>query len=647
MVTITKMVVGCGYDSLTYAHHHPMWNRNVELTVPECARAVEYGKYKYDDREFSVNLKEDKTFTYFPGTQGVTPDSKCPTVAEHIVVDGVVYHEVYVEAHLSIRLRKVPGTLDTSTGVVSWSNGISADYAARVLYDSSEGTMTWIAKKPDCKATVSQLYHGDAVARRRYNDTYKDSVILIENEATKQYGGFLIKDTISICDAQCLTTQVDGILVCIILPFYGSIPDAKFNPTFAQLKADLFTRMSHMHITTNMRMNRNFESIQLDLCQTERRTNFNKLQAIAMRNPYALLDVYGRGHSIEVAGAVAYVTKCQPKEASIIAYPNCTSEIPLRLRSHNGSELVGDVVFADPLTWILKDFGTVIPCSDIHPVRWQVAGTWYCALSTGTIASTCVDSPGKLNVTTNIKGPGDPAEKDFSRGMGHSMWTPEMLQQHQKYRMAYHSRGAVVQKVTNAATNGDGHPQPYVLGSPLSSDDVSHLTSSLGGFFFPLFPLVGEAWFTVVTVMLIFTMVKIFATYLFRGYLLYREREGCGWWMAGVIIGATFHAVRTPFLIAKGAVNQAMNPADNSSVDLWVPTGSGTRSRSSSAERRVRLRLPGRSPSHQEESGGASAPGDRDPLSVSYSAMKKAAEDVDEQIVRPGESAEYEDETNE
>jgi len=651
-VTVTKMVVPCGFTSITYAHSHPMWNRNIELTVPECSRAIEYGKYRYDGKEHNVSLNQDNSFTYYPQTEGVTYSGRCPTVNAQVIVDGLIYEKVYVEVHLSVKLRRIPGTLDTANGVVSWANGIKANYASRVISDAVEGTMTWPVKEHACTSTVSQLYKGDAIARRRHNDTYQDSIILVENEDTKQFGGFLIKKQIVLCESTCLTTQVEGIIVCIILPFHDAIPDAKFNPSFSQLKADLYTRITHLHLTTNMRMNSRFESIQFDLCRTEQKTHFNKLQAIAMRNPYALLDVYGRGHSIEVAGAVAYITKCQPREASIVAYPNCTTEIPLRLRSSNGTELVGDMVFADPLTWILKDYGTIIPCSDIHPVRWQVAGTWYCSHKTGAVASTCTDSPGKLNTTTNIRN-NKPIDNDFTRGMGMTMFTPEMIRQHQKYRLAYHSRGAVVQKVTNAATgNTIGNHHSYLLGSPLSDDDVSTLTTSLGGFFFPLFPLVGEAWFTVVAVMLAFSMFRIFATFIFRGYLLYKEREGCGWWMLGVIFGATFHAIRAPYLVAKQAVCSAMSNPDPREMNLWLPSGvtpTPTRSRSSSVDRRVRLRLPSRhSPVEPLQSSAPEA--SEDPLAVSYSSLKKKEDQADaasaeqEIVVRPGESAEYLDE---
>ena len=115
------------------------------------------------------------------------------------------------------------------------------------------------------------------------------------------------------------------------------------------------------------------DELTADLCQVDRKRLYNKLQALSgTSNQYALLDLYGPGHTVTVAGAIAYVTQCAPVEVTLAPYPNCTMEVPVFLN--------GPTQFADPYTYVLHEYGTKVVCNDIMTISWKINGVWMCAL---------------------------------------------------------------------------------------------------------------------------------------------------------------------------------------------------------------------------------------------------------------------------
>ena len=114
------------------------------------------------------------------------------------------------------------------------------------------------------------------------------------------------------------------------------------------------------------------KQVRYEICQSRRETAFVRLEAIAgADNPYSLLQVFGRGHTIAKSGAVAYVTRCQPVEVLPRVSSNCTEEIPVTWRNSS--------LFVDPISFVLKTAASPTRCNDIAPPRWNIAGKWYCA----------------------------------------------------------------------------------------------------------------------------------------------------------------------------------------------------------------------------------------------------------------------------
>jgi hypothetical protein len=104
-----------------------------------------------------------------------------------------------------------------------------------------------------------------------------------------------------------------------------------------------------------------FEEFQEAVCQVERKGLFNKLQALASGNKYALHDIYGPGFQIYLAGSVAYVTQCFPVEARLYDPTNCTQQIPAEISSEEHGNVTQK--YANAKTMILQDFPTKVPCT--------------------------------------------------------------------------------------------------------------------------------------------------------------------------------------------------------------------------------------------------------------------------------------------
>ncbi len=109
--------------------------------------------------------------------------------------------------------------------------------------------------------------------------------------------------------------------------------------------------------------------------ENEWKTPENALTTLTRgQNRYALHSLLEPGHRVTWLGAVAYIYKTKPMDTAQAEHYNCTQEIPVRLGKTNRT-----LKFADPITRVLSDYATIVPCDPIAPVRWFVDSVWFCA----------------------------------------------------------------------------------------------------------------------------------------------------------------------------------------------------------------------------------------------------------------------------
>ena len=230
-------------------------------------------------------------------------------------------------------------------------------------------------------------------------------------------------------------------------------------------RADLYFFQGHMA------RERAIANLTRGLCEVERKTIFNKLQAISSGNAQALLDVYGPGHSMVLAGSsAAYITKCVKKEVFLTKYHNCTMEVPVRFKTPPSDVSQPKVLFLDPTSRILKKYPVVVPCSEIYPVRWKLEGQWLCASPEPRLCSTDPD-----RIWPQIA----PLHDDvgFIDIMSNSfLISPENLRKmDERWAMANY-RDAVVSVQVQSGVRGGAR---NTLGVPISTEHLQNLSQDL------------------------------------------------------------------------------------------------------------------------------------------------------------------------
>ncbi len=143
---------------------------------------------------------------------------------------------------------------------------------------------------------------------------------------------------------------------------------------------------------------------------------------------YALNSLLGPGHRVTTVGATAYVTRCQGVQAARIEYRNCTQEIPVRLSSSNNT-----IKFADPISFTLSGYTTIIPCDPVAPPRWNIDAHWYCATP---MVEPC-GAPKELEPKTR-----EFKDEDFVTGLGGNIYSNSQIRQHRLAKRICHSREA-------------------------------------------------------------------------------------------------------------------------------------------------------------------------------------------------------------
>ena len=537
----TSIVTRCGFDSLTYGSHHPLLDSPYFITAEDCKLLALKGEFKYRGRSI-INVEKSapttKTFFYHGF---VKKDGSCET--EDFVVNGISFTNSYEKRILRISVNTVKGTVDSAGFKVRFTNGLHAEYALGQLKDSSQGLMTWEVTEGACHQSISSIYLGEATIKRN-KDPEKDAVLILANNSTNQYGGFLLKEKTNICGSQSLLTQVAGIAVRIIREGDAPLQHSAFKEALQQSATALLTHVHYLHIRAEANAEERFVSVYNNLCSIDRKATLLQLRLIGKDNALIPLDLYGPGHVATVAGAVAYITKCVPVQAAIREERQCTTDIPIHLKEGNRT------VFADPITFIVKSTSRIYPCSPIQPVRFQIEGDWFCAQPDLRSCAT------PRQVDSTIQRLPDPT--DLSSDLTATLYTEEQLRAHQHYMEYQFSREPILD---NLASKSYSNTEDGDAGLPFSGKDFNRLAEVIGGQISPAFYYFGKYWFILWGVLVGWGLFKICVEVLVQLYITARHR-GCGLWIFGALFHSTFMLLSYPLVLVSTAAKRATEPED-------------------------------------------------------------------------------------
>ncbi len=537
-VLVTKKISRCGFDSLHYGNTYAAYNKHYTLTPEECRTAARTGVMEVYNRKFPIAMNQKATEHFFSyGSRD--KDGNCKTTT--FTSEGVEYTGSYEEVFIDAVIKQTRGIIDYTTGDIRFTNGIVARATDLMLRDSIEGLMIWYQPAVKCDKTVSEVYRGAAEIRTRKGmPERQDTVVLVENNDTKQYAGLVLTHKQKVCGKWTYMTHLGkGLAVYFVHEGGSGISVPEVGKQFDVEQRNIQTQISYLALDLRLKYHTSWIDIQQDICGLDRRTLYTRLQIIGdTSNPYALQDLFGSGHSIRRAGAVAYVTQCVPVEVVLTSHTNCTHEIPATYGNYT--------VFVDPITKIVRPYPNVVPCSTLHPVKWKIDDQWVSA----TPKTQVQVAPHRLNLTFGIVN----YPESFSEGLGRGLYTQQQLNEHRMFIRSQDTRSAVVSKVTNAAIRNAHHVG--VLGLPLSADDLPDLSAYVTWDIFPLAYFFGDAWHWISGLILFIGVIKIVLGSFIRMMMAYKKR-GCGWWMFSALWATGFMVIMYPFELISKAIAAA------------------------------------------------------------------------------------------
>ncbi|MCV6593127.1 MAG: DUF4231 domain-containing protein, partial [Silicimonas sp.] len=180
----------------------------------------------------------------------------------------------------------------------------------------------------------------------------------------------------------------------------------------------------------------------------------------------------------------AYVVRCEPVRVTITAYENCTTDIPVVVRRAAAQVLAREaadddaaaadardkqVQFVNPLTRILTPFPTVLPCSTLMPVRWEIDGVWMCA---GPKGPTLCAAPTQLEPMTSPYH----QSSSFTHASTGMIVTKEQLINRDRAMAFTRHREAILTQLVGRRIEGASGGQ---LGSLLSHQEFEHITTTV------------------------------------------------------------------------------------------------------------------------------------------------------------------------
>jgi hypothetical protein len=534
IVTYSQSVTTCGFDSLTYGTTVTVYEKTVNVNPAECQQASDKGTIRVLGRLFQIKINKPMTEIYF--SQGnVNADGVCETAS--FISGGKAFTGAYESTAVRIQLKKIRAFRDSSNGMVSFPDGLTVPYATGFIYDHIDGTIVWTPVKASCKESVSQIYRGKAfLHKKRPGDkrgglnALDNAIVLVESQLTGQVAGIVTKTTVEICDLPCFSTQIKGVAVCFIGKYDPPMPDYAFKDYFDQDIARMASGSAHHHLKTNLEMFDRFESVQEDICENNRKISYTKLNSLSGGNMVALNDLVGPGHRVFLQGALAYIERCDPIEVTITAQATCSQEIPVTIN--------GTLMFANPLTYVLQEMATVIPCSSKTPVGWKIAGKWICSFPE---LNSCKHVPAKMNVTTTDLH----LAMDFTEEYFYSLYSEEEDEKHRDYVRSATSRGAVMNTVTNQVSF---HSKGGIEGSLLRAVDLNKIQDKLLGAWFDNWTMISQVYMGWCALSLVVVFVIVFFSVLCL-FVRQWKAYGFGCWIINFFLTYVIVIVKIPMLM--------------------------------------------------------------------------------------------------
>ncbi len=543
-ITTSRAVTQCGFSSLNYGSVPIETEKQWPMTPQKCRDAVRAQTVEFDDQKLPVFVGGSRTTSYFKhGGVEIRDWHFCQN--SHFMYRGRTYKDSYMTVTATVTIEVLRGLYNPSTGRVRFSNGLTSNYYDRTVEDGILGSISWNTHQFSCAERMSSIFNGTATLHPINNASSignEGDLVMISESKENRFAGLVLKSGLDSCGSRLFQTQLKDIVVQVLKPGETPVP-SHFVPWGEADTASLASNLGFIHLDRSMHQDKRFLEVRSAICENERKFIAAQLAMSAGHSSYALIHSHGVGHVLTRAGSVVHVTSCTPRLATYRLFPNCTQEIPVQI----GNE----TAFADPLTWVLQRYPTVVPCDRITPVMWQINDRWICAYPE---PSSC-PPPAILSPTSND---GLGKLHDFTHGLGGSIFSPEQRRQHYEALELASSREAMVTEATRRAIRRAEEHSTGALGSFIDDADLQELTRRVAGKIMPLFGIIGEYWALVTGLLVTIAILKVIFGCMARMVLTYR-RHGCGLWVVMSIWHTAFSIMNTLTSLTTAAARGAVN----------------------------------------------------------------------------------------
>jgi hypothetical protein len=290
IVRKTQEVTRCGgLPSFHYGSFKVAIDQPVEVTPQECRDALLAGKISIQRQRMDFKVGVSKYHQYY-SEGGRTTAGDC--VITTFTRNGVTYQKSYEETTIQVLITRVRGLKLDNT--IRFPSGLVAPHGDGVVRDTHDGLLVWDTKVLRCQDRMSLMFQGAAKLHQarstsQSEDDLEEAIILVAQNETKRYAGLVLEDTRSMCGHVCHNTQIPDVVAC--MEDDNPNKDWKFQKALNHDEANLLTHVHFSHLNRGLGNFQRFEDFQESVCQVERKSLFNKLQALASGNKYALHDI--------------------------------------------------------------------------------------------------------------------------------------------------------------------------------------------------------------------------------------------------------------------------------------------------------------------------------------------------------------------
>ena len=300
--------------------------------------------------------------------------------------DGKEYEDSLLRVNWKMELQIKDGYYDFDEQSIIIPNEITFPALESTNgFDRTLGVFTWTKYIPNCPDKLETIMDGVGEWYTSNNDQIDDIVLI---KANNRYAGFsLSKNNITLCGKEFHQTQMTDIFIASSsnsrkLANTGFGPSYDANTLLTNIKSMIATQ----YISQEKRLDRAFQTLSIEICEVQRQILMSNLAALQNHDEYyASQKLFEKTNNTQKngikyikAGSVSYEITCSATQVEIFrgSNKNCFQEIAI-YKPGSGRQ---DIAFVEPISKVIVDNGTLIPCSRTTPVKWQINEKWWCLI---------------------------------------------------------------------------------------------------------------------------------------------------------------------------------------------------------------------------------------------------------------------------